>query len=163
MQMSCTYGIFDDEADHIIALVRQHAPLEEILAVPCPACGSKISLSFEEGGTGFTLCCEGDPAHMTKCQDIKDPPSWWRKRFEEPRDTTWYWRACHAFDSSGTLHMAISGWQADGTRWSGQMDRPVDHPEYNFWKWLLSESGCTKALISDTELEKLRDAYANAK
>lgn len=162
MKMSYTYGIFDNEADGIIALVHQHAPLEQILAVPCPACGATIDVAFNSDGTGFSLNCNGDPLHMTKHLEIDKPPSWWKTCYEEPTDTTWYWREWHSFDDAGTLHMKISGWQADDVRWSGQLECPTEHSDYQFWQWVLNESGCTKDLISDTDLNELRAAFQNA-
>ena len=34
MQMQTTYGIFDNEADHIVAMVHHHDPIEKIVARP---------------------------------------------------------------------------------------------------------------------------------
>ncbi|XZE37148.1 hypothetical protein SH501x_002750 [Pirellulaceae bacterium SH501] len=163
MQMQTTYGIFDDEADYIIAMVRDHAPLDSIVATPCPACGANMVVAFNEDGTGFSLNCKGDPLHITKQQDIDNPPLWWSQCYEEPADTTWYWREWHSYDDDGTLHMKISGWQADDVRWSGELECPRDHCDYNLWRWILNESGCTKDLISDTDLDELRTQYQNAK
>ncbi|MFO0941035.1 MAG: hypothetical protein U0930_09725 [Pirellulales bacterium] len=102
---------------------------------------------------GFSISCKGDPLHVTKHQDIDNPPPWWPQCYEEPRDTTWYWREWHSYDDDGTLHMKISGWQADDVRWSGALECPRDHRDYDFWLWMLNESGCKKDLISDTDLE----------
>ena len=163
MKMQSTYGIFDNEAEHIIALVHEHAPLAEIHASPCPACGCKMTVAFNDDGTGFSLNCSGAPLHITTHQDINDPPAWWREGYEEPTDTTWYWSEWHSYDDAGTMHMKISGWQADDVRWSGELECPNDHPDYQLWQWILNESGCTKDLISDTDLEELRAEYENAK
>lgn len=163
MQMSIAYGIFDNEADLIIALVHQHAPIEQIRGVPCPACGSKMDVSFNKDGTEFMVNCDGDPLHFSKDQQIQAPPPWWETCYEEPTDSTWYWREWHSFDEAGTLFMKMSGWQADGVRWSGEMERQVDHPDYAFWLWLLNESGCTKDLISDTDLDELRARFHGRK
>jgi hypothetical protein len=61
LQMSFTYGNFDDEANHIVDEVKRHAALKEILALPCPACGSSISIEIEEKGAGFAISCNGKP------------------------------------------------------------------------------------------------------
>ncbi|MEI8021837.1 MAG: hypothetical protein WCH39_26745 [Schlesneria sp.] len=66
--------------------------------------------AFNEDGTGFSLNCEGDPLHITKDQEIDDPPPWWQQCYEIPTDMTWYWREWHSYDKDGTLHMKISGW-----------------------------------------------------
>lgn len=163
MQMHFTYGIFDHEANDLIALVRQHVPLAQILSVPCPACGSKISVSFNDEGTGFEINCHGDPLHMTKYQEIETPPAWWKDCVVEPTDISWYWREWHTYDKDGTLRMKISGWTADDMRWSGELECAVDHSDHAFWKWVLDRSGCTSKLIDDTELEELRSTYKNAK
>ncbi|XZE44085.1 hypothetical protein SH467x_003673 [Pirellulaceae bacterium SH467] len=163
MKMHSTYGIFDDEADHLIAMVRSHAPLDSILATPCPACGTNMVVSFNDDGTGFELSCRGDPLHMTTYQQIANPPPWWQQCYEQPNDTTCYWREWHSFDDNGTLHMKISGWRADDVRWSGELECPRDHRDYDLWGWILNESGCTKYLISDTDLDELRTQYENAK
>ena len=163
MQMQTTYGIFDDEADHIIAMVHDHAPLDSIIATPCPTCGAKMVVAFNEDGSRFSLNCEGDPLHLTKQQNIDNPPPWWRDCYEEPRNTTWYWRKWHSYDVNATLHMKISGWQVDGVRWSGALECPRDHADYELWRWILTDSGCTKDLISDTDLAELRTRYENAK
>lgn len=114
--MQNTYGIFDNEADHIIAMVRDHASLESIVATRCPACDANMVVAFNEDGTGVSLSCKGDPLHVTKHQDIDNPPPWWPQCCEEPRYTTWYWREWHSYDDDGTLHMKISGWRADDVR-----------------------------------------------
>lgn len=159
MQMQSTYGIFDDEANHIIAMVYEHAALESIIATPCPACAAKMSVEFNEDGTGFELYCQGEPIHLNKFQSINNPPPWWQQCYEEPTDTTWYWRKWHTYDDAGTLHMKISGWQADGVRWSGERECPRDHPDFILWRWILQESGFTQELISNTDLDELRIRY----
>ncbi len=55
-----------------------------------------------------------------------------------------YWREWHSYDDDGTLHMKISGWRADDVRWSGALECPRDHRDYDFWQWILNESGCKK-------------------
>src|SRR4051812_30070914 len=117
MQMQHTYGIFDNEANHLVELVRSHAPLEHIRAAGCPACGAAISVEFAEDGRGFSISCAGNPLHISTYQDIADPPPWWRECLVEATDTTWYWRADHSFDAQGNLSMPFSGWNADGVRW----------------------------------------------
>lgn len=158
------YGIFDNEADHIIAMVYEHATLAAICGASCPACGANMVVSFNNDGSGFTLNCEGDPMHLTKQYDIDNPPPWWRQCYEEPKDTISYWRKWHSYDDNGTLHLKVSGWAAaDFTHWSGEMKCPRDHQDYALWQWILHESGCGKDLISDTDLNELRNQYRSAK
>lgn len=160
MKMQHTYGIFDDEADHLIELVRRHAPLAQIQAAGCPACGAALTVTFAEDGRGFSIACEGQPLHISTYQEIAEPPPWWRECVVEPTDQTWYWRLSHSFDAIGNLSMPMSGWQADGVRWSGGFTCPVGHPDHKFWRWVLSDSGCTLDLIGDTELADLRTRFA---
>src|SRR5262249_38297428 len=68
----------------------------------------------------------------------------------------------HSFDAAGNLAMPVSGWRADGVRWSGGFACPVGHPDHTFWRWVLSESGCTSDLIGDAELAELRARFARA-
>lgn len=162
MQMFFTYGIFDDEANHIVDEVKRHAALEEILALPCPACGSSISIEFEENGAGFAISCSGKPLHMSAYVPIDSPPPWWRDCVTPAADCTWYWREWHSYDQAGTLHMKISGWTAEGSRWSGELECPIEHPDYPFWKWVLYESGCPSDLIDEHELNRLRARFNDA-
>ena len=74
MQIQSTYGIFDHEGDHIIAMVHNHASLDAIVATPFPACCAKMVVTFNSDGTGFSLGCEGAPLHITKYQQIENPP-----------------------------------------------------------------------------------------
>jgi hypothetical protein len=163
MKMQFSYGIFDSEADHIIAMVRDHASLDSIVGTPCPACGAEMVVVFNDDGTGFSLNCKGDPLHITKQQEIDNPPPWWQQCYEEPTDTRWYWREWHSFDADGTLHMKISGLQADDVWWSGAMECRRDHRDHELWRWILNESGCTKDLIGDADFNELRAQYQNAK
>ena len=160
MRMSHTYGIFDDEADPIIDLVRSHAPLEEIQRAGCPACGSAIRVTFSDDGQCFSIGCSGKPLHMSRGVDIGSPPSWWRECVPEQQDQSWVWRDWYSFDDDGTLSVQASGWQADGTRWSGALVLPRDHADHAFWKWVVLESGCDSDLIDDAEVEQLKARFA---
>ncbi len=163
MQVHSTYGIFDNEADLLIGMVRGHASLDAIVNTLCPACGANMAVAFNSDGTGFTLSCNGDPLHMTTQQDINNPPPWWRQCYQQPVDTTWYWRDWHFYDAEGTLHMKTSGLTADDIRWSGAFECPRSHNDHDLWCWILNESGYAKDLISDTDLDDLRAQYELAK
>jgi hypothetical protein len=158
--MQHTYGIFDDEADHIIGLVRRHAPLAQVRGTRCPACGAPMAVEFDERGAGFEVYCEGHPLHISTYQDIAGPPPWWRECVTPPTDSTWYWREWHSFDADGGLTIKVSGWRADGARWSGQLECASGDPDYAFWRWVLFQSGCTSDLIDDAELAELRARFA---
>ena len=51
--------------------------------------------------------------------------------------------------------MKISGWQANSVRWSGRLECPPIVGT-SLWHWILNESGCTKDLISDADLDELQ-------
>ena len=80
------YGIFSDEADHLIALVYQHRPLHEIERIVCSKCGAPIQVGFWPDGGGFIIQCAGKPPHMSRYQAIASPPAWWRERIVEVTD-----------------------------------------------------------------------------
>ena len=160
MKMQRAYGVFDDEADGIIDLVRRHAQLAEIRGAECPVCGAAMTVDFAETGDGFQVFCQGTPLHLSKHQDIANPPPWWRECVVPATDSTWYWRMAHSFDTAGNLAMPVSGYLADGAHWSGRMECPADHPDHAFWRWLLTVSGCTSDLIGEAELAELRARFA---
>lgn len=160
MMMRHTYGIFDDEADHVIGLVRRHVPLDEIRRTPCPACGAAMSVEFSKDGTYFLVICGGTPLHISKHEEIVDPPPWWRECVIPATDLTCYWRESYSFDSDGNLTINASGWQANGVHWTGSFSCAAGDPDYDFWRWVLQESGCTSDLINDKELAELRARYA---
>jgi hypothetical protein len=158
--MQHTYGIFDDEADPIIDLVRRHAPLAQVRGTECPACGSTMSVEFDESGAGFQVYCDGDPLHISTYQAIADPPPWWRECVIPPTDHTFYWREVHSFDADGKLTMYASGVRADGVHWSGQFTCAPGDPDHAFWRWVLLQSGCTSDLINEAEVAELRARFA---
>ena len=162
MRMQSTYGVFDNEANHIISKIRNHAALDEILAIKCPACDSDIQIIFDSDGSGFSVNCTGDPLHITKHQNITNPPIWWPLCFDEPSDIVWHWSEFHNYDDDGNLHMKISGWDAVGTRWSGAMDCKPGDPDYDLWRWILDQSDCVEPLISNQMLDQLRERHRNA-
>ncbi len=159
MKMSYTYGIFETDADHLIELVRTHAPLAEIRAAGCPVCKAAITVTFAEAGTLFSIACKGNPIHLSAYRDITDPPSWWRECVFEPTDEIWHWQADHGFDADGNLSMPVSRWQVDGIRWSGSFSCPTTDADYAFWRWVVLEAGCTSNLIGNAEVAELRDRF----
>jgi len=121
-----------------------------------------MTVEFADGGKGFLIRCDGTPLHISTHQDIADPPPWWPECVIPPTDSTWYWRECHAFDGDGKLTMMMSGWRADGVRWSGALECAPGDQDYAFWRWVLSQSACTSDLIDDAEVAELRARFAQA-
>ena len=159
MKMNFGFGVFETEADHLIEMVRRHAPLSQVRASVCPVCGSAIEVAFAEDGTWFSMACAGKPFHLVPYQYITEPPPWWRECVAAPTESTWYWRVDHLLDASGNIRMPMSGWFVDGVRWSGALECPVGHPDHPFWHWVLTKTGCTSDLIGDKELALLRERF----
>jgi hypothetical protein len=80
------YGVFSNEADHIISLVRAHRPLSEVEGLPCPKCGERIRVGYYPDGRGFIIQCSGIPPHMSQFQILPVPPEWWKERVIEVTD-----------------------------------------------------------------------------
>ena len=55
-----------------------------IKALLCPCCGTLMSVSFAPEGDGFLVYCGGEPLHMSKFQEIAQPPPWWRNASGTP-------------------------------------------------------------------------------
>src|SRR5262245_5248036 len=138
--MQTTYGIFDDEADRIDRLVHNHVSLAVIRGTRCPACGAALCVASGRAGPGFALRCSGDPMHITKDHAIEGPPPWWQQCYAEPQDTAFYWHTWHGYKENGALFMKISGYLADGVHWSGEMDCPPEHEDFELWQWVIHES-----------------------
>ena len=80
------YGIFSDEADDVIALVRDHHQLAEIEAHRCPKCCASLRVGYYPDGEGFYIHCSGAIMHSTQYQQLLQPPAWWRERVIEVTD-----------------------------------------------------------------------------
>ncbi len=119
MKMEFTYGIYEGEIEPALATVRSQRPLAEIEAMPCPCCGARLSISFSSEGHGFQVFCSGEPLHMSKFQEIAQPPAWWRERSADTDPITFYWRVDSSLASDGRLGMPVSGYDAACNHWSG--------------------------------------------
>ncbi len=110
-------------------------------------------------GNGFQVDCSGEPPHFSTYQKICNPPPWWRERVCETGATTFYWREWAAIADDGTLQMKVSGYDEEGSHWTGAMDLPPDHRDYSLWMWILEQGDRFKTLLSDEELESIREEY----
>jgi hypothetical protein len=159
VKMQLTYGIYEAEIEPVLARVRLHHPLSEIEATSCPCCGAKITVQFSPDGDGFMVACSGEPPHFSVHQDIDNPPAWWRERIAESGPITFYWHEWSGFREDGTLEMKASGTD-DGTHWTGCVEVSPTDVDYPLWKWILERRGRYKALISDKDLERIREEFA---
>lgn len=77
------YGVFSDEMNIVIELVRSHEPLQIVEGHLCPKCDSQVRVGFYPDGKGFIIRCEGEVPHMTQYQALDTPPAWWKERVVE--------------------------------------------------------------------------------
>jgi hypothetical protein len=67
---------------------------------------------------------------------------------------TWYWPHWHWFDGN-ELHIKCSGWDDDGTHWSGCQVFASDHPDYEMWRWIISIRSFRR-LLEESEMVGIR-------
>jgi hypothetical protein len=159
MKMQYTYGIYESEIDEVLAAVRSHESLSAIESIPCPCCGARIAVQFAPEGNGFQVNCAGEPLHISTYQEISNPPPWWKERIWETGPVTFYWREWSAFAADGTLEMKVSGYDEDGSHWTGAMDVRPDQPDYSLWRWIIEQGDRFKTLLSDKDIEPIREEY----
>lgn len=159
MKMQSTYGIYENEIDNVLDAVRSHASLSAIEAIPCPCCGARIAVEFAKEGSSFQINCSGEPPHFSMCQEICNPPPWWKERVSETRSVIFYWRENSVFAADGTLSMKVSGYDEDGSHWTGDMELLPNQPDYLLWRWILVQGDRFKTLLSDKDLEPIREEF----
>jgi hypothetical protein len=72
---------------------------------------------------------------------------------------TIYWRKDSSFASDGRLEMPASGSDADGCLWSGRMIVRPDQTDYPLWCWIVGQGDRYKPLLSDRDLEAIREEF----
>ncbi len=159
MKTDLTYGIYEGEIEPVLAAVRSQRPLAEIEAMPCPCCGARISVEFSPAGNWFQVYCLGEPLHISTHQEADQPPTWWKERVGKAEPITFYWQRDHGFADDGRLEMPASGYDAEGCHWSGRMIVRPDQADYPLWRWIVSQGDRYKALISDKDLETIREEF----
>ncbi len=118
-----------------------------------------MSVSFAPEGDGFLVYCGGEPLHMSKFQEIAQPPPWWRERIWDTGPVTIYWRKDSSIASDGTLGMPVSGRDAEGCLWSGAMTLRPSEKDYGLWRWIIRHGDRYKAILSDKALESIRQEH----
>lgn len=148
-------NMFGAEIGPILALICAHEPLDKIDAIPCPRCGAALAIDFQPDGTGFSLRCLGEPAHHSRLESIDSPPPWWRERRFEAKPTTFYWRKWRSVRDDGTLILKTSGYDEDGSHWTGFTEIKLADPDHALWRWIIDQGDRFPDLIDDTELASI--------
>ena len=74
----------------------------------------------------------------------------------ENYSTCWYWPSWHWFDGD-KLVVKASGW--DGTtHWTGAQEFPPDHPDREFWNWLVRIPHY-HGLLDEVEIPKIKRVW----
>jgi hypothetical protein len=142
-----------------LAAVRAQRPLVEIEAMSCPCCGSRISVRFSPKGDGFHVACCGEPPHLSTYQEVTKLPAWWEERIVETGPITFYWHKDSQFGNDGRLEMPASGYDGNSCHWSGRMILRPGQPDYLLWRWVIGQGDRYKPLISDKDLEAIREEF----
>lgn len=87
--------------------------------------------------------------YRTSCSRLENPA--------ESQDILWYWPAWHSMDGD-KLVVKVSGWEGM-THWTGAESFPMDHPDREFWEWLLQINYYTKGLLDDQEIPKIKRVW----
>jgi len=70
---------------------------------------------------------------------------------------SWYWPSWHSRNGE-TLAVKCSGWNGT-THWSGAHEFPPEHPDREFWEWLISIPQYCNGLLDDREIPKIRRVW----
>jgi hypothetical protein len=156
-------GVFGDEAQPILELVRRHRPLTEVEAVLCPECGNAIRVWFNSEGTVFGLRCTAESgwAHYSRPERLASAPSWWRERIVDTEPITFYWPTMSKIAPDGTITMRATGYD-EGSHWTGVRHFTRDTSDYQFWSWVVKHRSRWPQFFSDRDLPRLREEFTNA-
>ena len=76
-----------------------------------------------------------------------------------PARVTIYWRKDSSIASDGTLGMPVSGRDAEGCLWSDAITLRPGEKNYELWRWIIGQGDRYKAILSDKDLESIRQEY----
>lgn len=156
--MKGTTGFLDDrDIKLVLASIFAHRALPEVEAMPCPCCDATITVQFSPEGDRFQINCLGERCHTSIPHVIVHPPGWWKERVWEA-ESTFYWRDWHSFAEDGTLEIKASVYNEEGHLSCVFTFRP-DDPDYELWLWIIGQGDRFKEIISDAELEAIREEY----
>jgi hypothetical protein len=79
---------------------------------------------------------------------------------ETELDSIRYWTEwSEVSEDDGTIHIKVT-WIESTSHSTGICDIPREHPEYDFWKWLISDEVHCKGRKEKAEIEALKAKYA---
>ncbi len=74
----------------------------------------------------------------------------------ENHSACWYWPSWHCYDGD-KLVVKASGWEGT-THWTGAQEFPPDHPDREFWNWLIAIPHY-HGLLTDQEIPKIKRVW----
>jgi len=78
----------------------------------------------------------------------------------ESNESTFYWPRAYDMLTDGTLVMHATGYTDGGdTHWTGSMRIQPDDSNYTLWRWVVEQERYRDAIISDREIERLREEF----
>jgi len=163
MTIRTNTGMFGDEIQPILEFVRQHRPLADVEATPCPECGASMRVWFDTEGTVFGLHCTAESGwvHYSSAERLSSAPSWWRERIADTNPITFYWPTMSEVALDGTITMRATGYDEEA-HWTGVRHFAPDTSDYLFWRWVVEHRSRWPQFFSDRDLPKLREEFTNA-
>jgi hypothetical protein len=67
---------------------------------------------------------------------------------------SWYWPSWHYLDGD-KLVVKASGWEGM-MHWTGAREFPVNHPDREFWNWLITVDYYSNGLLDDREIPRIK-------
>ncbi len=156
-----------DPLDAIVQKLVRGASIEDIESVPCPYCGVPLTVRFEaDGKCFFVLCTNKKSGHHSPMEFISTPPAGWESHADRellPGEEHRFYRPYRSYvDETGTIQVRTAWWTSDGHA-CGYTEIGSDKPDADFWRWILSGTHRNDGVISEDELESLRQEYLQSK
>jgi hypothetical protein len=74
-------------------------------------------------------------------------------------DTIFYWTEWREFDDAGQLYVKVSGFDRDGSHWTGYAEIGKHHPDYKLWCWIFRNGRRYGKLIEKAALSAIREDF----
>jgi hypothetical protein len=75
----------------------------------------------------------------------------------EDNRISWYWPSWHYLDGD-KLVVKASGWEGM-MHWTGAHEFPIDHPDREFWNWLIMIAYYCNGLVDDREIPRIKRVW----